>query len=173
MTDLPDSLLARLLAAPMRPGRLCWIGLRECRRGPVRTVVAADCLAGGGLTGDRYAGRGGRRGVTLIQQEHLPAIGAFLGARPPDPALLRRNLVVSGLNLLALRGELVAVGTALLEVTGPCAPCSRMEEALGTGGYQAMRGHGGVTARVVRGGRLRLGDAVARAFPPAPGEEAG
>ena len=78
-----------------------------------------------------------------------------------DPALLRRNIVVAGLNLLALKGRRFRIGGALLEGSGPCEPCSRMEEALGPGGYNAMRGHGGITARVVEGGLIRVGDAVA------------
>ncbi|RKK03279.1 MOSC domain-containing protein [Pseudoroseomonas wenyumeiae] len=158
----PASPLARLLDGPMRPGVLRWIGLRPARRAALRVVEEAALLAGQGLEGDRYAGRNGARQVTLIQAEHLPAIGAFLGLEEVAPERLRRNLVISGLNLLALKGRRFRVGEAVLEMTGECHPCSRMEEEFGPGGYNAVRGHGGVTARVLEGGAIRLGDAVAR-----------
>jgi MOSC domain-containing protein YiiM len=55
----------------------------------------------------------------------------------------------------------MAVGGAVLRITGICAPCSRMEEVLGFGGYTAVRGHGGRCAEVVTPGRVAIGDAVA------------
>ncbi|MCR9158575.1 MAG: hypothetical protein NXH80_15145 [Rhodobacteraceae bacterium] len=79
---------------------------------------------------------------------------------------IRRNLVVSGLNMAALRGALVSVGTTQLRITTVCAPCSRMETALGHGGYTAMRGHGGCCAEVVAPGRANVGDPV-RVLEPA------
>lgn len=96
----------------------------------------------------------------MIQQEHLAAIGSYLGQGPIAPEVLRRNLVVSGINLSALKGREVQVGEAILRFTVICAPCSRMEEALGKGGYSAVRGLGGWCAEVVRPGRVRAGDAV-------------
>jgi len=158
----PASPLGALFAAPVRPGRLVWIGLRPERRAPPAVVAQALAEAGRGLSGDHYSRRDGRRQATLIQAEHLAAVAAYLGREALDPALVRRNLVVSGINLLALKGRVVAIGGARLEILDDCHPCSRMEEALGQGGYNAMRGHGGVTARVVAGGALRVGDAVLR-----------
>ena len=111
-----------------------------------------------GLLGDHA--RPGARAVTLIQAEHLEAIRALARAPGADWADLRRNLAVAGINLAALRGREVQVGGALLRITGPCAPCSRMEAALGPGGHSAMRGHGGMTAEVLAPGTLRLGDSV-------------
>jgi MOSC domain-containing protein YiiM len=159
----PDSPIGRLLAGPMRPGRLEWIGLRPARRMPMLTPVSARLVAGHGVEGDRYdTKRNGPRQVTLIAAEHLAAIAAFLGLGEISPRLLRRNLVVSGINLLALKDRRFRVGAALLEVSGECAPCSLMEEALGPGGYNAVRGHGGITARVIEGGEIRIGDGVER-----------
>ncbi len=113
-----------------------------------------------GLAGDRWCGRpGGARQVTLLAEEHLRAIGSFVGAEV-TPEQLRRNLVVGGINLLACKERLIRVGSAVLEVTGECHPCSRMEQTLGPGGYNAVRGQGGVTARVVEGGTVRVGDKV-------------
>ena len=156
----PQSRLAALLSAPMRPGHVAWIGLRPARRVPMDIVEAVIAEAGQGLAGDRYQSRKGERQVTLMQAEHLAAIASYLGRGKVDPVLLRRNIVVKGVNLLALRGRRFRVGQALLEGTGDCHPCSRMEEALGIGGYNAVRGHGGITARVLERGEIRLGDKV-------------
>ncbi len=138
-------------------GRIAWIGLRPGRRA---TLVARDeaTIDADGLVGDH--GRAGKRAVTLLQDEHLAVIAAFLRRDAVPPDLLRRNIVVSGLNLAALRKERVRIGTALLRIEGPCPPCSRMEETFGPGGYSAIRGHGGFYASVLDPGRLALGDAV-------------
>ncbi|WP_295910510.1 MOSC domain-containing protein [uncultured Xanthomonas sp.] len=160
MTLNSESLLATLLATLPRAGRVEWIGLRPARDVPMHEVDAATAQTEGGLHGDRYAGRNGKRGVTLIQAEHLPAIAALAGHAAVAPATLRRNVVVSGIPLIALKGRRFRIGEVELEGIAPCDPCSRMEQALGPGGYNAMRGHGGLCARIVQGGTLRLGDAV-------------
>mgnify|MGYP001149193121 CR=1 FL=1 len=94
-----DSPLGRLMANLPRAGRVEWIGLRPKRDVPMQKVAQAQAVAGKGLVGDRYAGGSGNRGITLIQAEHLPAIAALSGHERVPPALLRRNLVVSGLPL--------------------------------------------------------------------------
>lgn len=156
----PDSELAYLFAQLPRAGQVQWIGLRPAREVAMLEVDDVEARGGRGLEGDRYASASGKRGVTLIQAEHLPAIAALSGHGHVDPATLRRNLVVSGIPLVALKDRRFRIGEVLLEGTGPCDPCSRMEAALGTGGYNAMRGHGGICARILEGGRLRIGDAV-------------
>jgi MOSC domain-containing protein YiiM len=157
----------RLETLPQQ-GRLEWIGLRPAHRAPVETCERVEARPGVGLLGDRYRGSG-RRQVTLIQAEHLEMLASLLGDAPGaiDPARLRRNLVVRGLNLLALRRASFRIGAVLFEGTGACDPCSRMEEALGPGGFNAMRGHGGITARVLEAGIIALGDPV-RLEPAAP-----
>jgi MOSC domain-containing protein YiiM len=149
-----------LLGSFPRDGQVAWIGVRPARRAPLRACDAVMATTGLGLAGDHYGGGSGARGVTLIQAEHLPAIAALAGLASLDPARLRRNLVISGINLTALKGLRFQVGEVLLEGTGPCHPCSRMEEALGLGGLNAMRGHGGLNARILRGGWIRLGDTL-------------
>ena len=155
-----DSALGRLMATLPRAGRVEWIGLRPARAKPMHEVDDVVATAGKGLSGDRYASGSGKRGVTLIQAEHLPVIAALAGLDAVAPSTLRRNLVVSGLPLVALMGRRFRIGAVVLEGTDACDPCSNMEAALGAGGFNAMRGHGGLCARIIEGGTIHRGDAV-------------
>jgi MOSC domain-containing protein YiiM len=149
---------------PQIEGRVEAIVVRGSPRDTAQTVPATVALAGIGLADDRLGQRGeaelSTRQVTLIQAEHLDVIARLARVDKVDPVGLRRNLVVSGINLLALKNAKLQVGGALLEVVGPCQPCSRMEDSIGPGGYAAMRGHGGMTARVLVGGPISVGDVV-------------
>lgn len=157
----PDSLLTILINAPTRAGKITWIGLRPERRKDMLVVRSAKAIVGQGLDGDRFTSKTqGKRQVTLIQAEHIKAIASYLGREEIDPALFRRNLVTQGINLLALKNKKFYAGDALLEYSGECHPCSRMEGNLGTGGYNAVRGHGGITARVIDEGVISVGDVV-------------
>ncbi len=157
----PESELAKLMSTFPRSGRVDWIGVRPDRRAPLGELVTVEAIAGYGLAGDHYASKSnGKRQVTLIQAEHLEVVARMLGKAELFAPELRRNLLVSGINLYALRNRRFKVGDVLLEGSGPCEPCSRMEEVLGEGAYNAMRGHGGITARIIEGGVLRVGDRV-------------
>ena len=98
--------------------------------------------------------------MTLIQKEHIDAVASLLHKNKIAPEELRRNIVVSGINLLALKDREFKIGTAVLKMTGLCHPCSRMEENFGEGGYNAVRGHGGINACVISTGIIKLQDKV-------------
>ncbi|GAA4008092.1 MOSC domain-containing protein [Hymenobacter fastidiosus] len=169
------SKIAQMLATLPQQGRVEWIGIRPVRREPLVSLPEVAVLTDRHLAGDHARPKpGGKRQVTLVQHEHLAAVAGYLGlTEPVAPGRLRRNLVVSGLNLLALKNRRVQLGDeVILEITGECHPCSRMEEELGPGGYNAMRGHGGLTAHIVRGGVLRVGDVV-RVLAAVPAVPAG
>jgi hypothetical protein len=148
-----------------------------CAGWPPRLDRAAARAARGcrtGRAGRGHAGGSGRRSRAARQARRDAHPGGAsagdrdaCGAKSVEARELRRNLVVSGINLAALRGRRVRVGGAVLGITGPCAPCSRMEAALGPGGYTAMRGHGGWCAEVVRPGVIALGDEVSADVPEA------
>ncbi len=141
-------------------GRIEWIGLRTAKREPVQSVQSVEANPTSGLVGDRYSGTNGKRQVTLIQAEHLAVVGQLLGM-DAQASLARRNIMVKGINLLAFNNRQFRIGDeVVLEMTGICHPCSRMEENFGPGGYNAMRGHSGINARVIHGGQITVGDAV-------------
>lgn len=157
MSEKPT--IKQLIQNLPQTGRVEWVGVRPEKRKPL-TVVASVTVLPHGLEGDHYAGRSGNRSVTLIQKEHIDAVASLLHKNKIDPAELRRNIVVSGINLLALKDREFKIGTAVLKMTGLCHPCSRMEENFGAGGYNAVRGHGGINARVISTGIIKLQDKV-------------
>ncbi len=151
--------MKQLLDSMPQVGRVEYLSVRPERGAPVAFCESVEAVPGKGLVGDHYSG-GGKREVTLMQFEHLQVVGQILGGRTIEPGLTRRNIFISGINLLAFNERRFRIGEVVLEMTGQCHPCSRMEKNLGPGGYNAMRGHGGITARIVRGGTIHVGDEV-------------
>ncbi len=155
------SIIGPLLNTLPQRGTVSWLCIRPQRRQPVQVMTAVYAEADKGLQGDHFSGSAtSKRQVTLINEEHVQAIASMLGRKAVDPGLLRRNIVVKGINLLALKDKQFRIGKAVLEMTGLCHPCSRMEQNLGPGGYNAVRGHGGITARVIHSGEINMGDIV-------------
>ncbi len=146
-------------------GTVQWIGIRPARNAPVEVVASVQADIAEGLIGDHYSKSNGNRQVTLIQAEHLEVVAKILGRDQLSPELLRRNIVVAGINLLALQNRQFSIGEVILETTGLCHPCTKMETLLGPGGYNALRGHGGITAKVVQVGTIQLGDSVRLLLP--------
>lgn len=141
-------------------GKVEWIGIRPNKKAELISINQVMLDSSYGIDGDHYAGRSGKRQVTLIQSEHFPVIVSMMKMDNIKPEQLRRNIVVAGLNLLALKNKKFQLGEAILEYTGLCHPCSRMEKTLGIGGYNAMRGHGGITAKIIHSAKINVGDDV-------------
>jgi MOSC domain-containing protein YiiM len=156
-----QTLLQRYLK-DVKPGTLSWIGLRPERKAPLTVVTSVMALKDMGLEGDHRCAKkpGSGRQVTLISEEYIQQIEHFTGKQSIHPELLRRNLVVKNINLSTLRHQQFAIGDAIFEANALCDPCSRMEQALGKGGFIAMLGHGGLCARIIQGGIIRTGDSV-------------
>ena len=138
-------------------GKLEFIGLRKARRGEV--VSASSCEVNNtGLDGDHYTKEDGRRAVTLISKEGLEEVAKRLSRDHVNSDLTRRNLLISGISFADMIGKRIKIGDeVVLEITGKCHPCSRMEENLGEGGLKAMAGHAGLTASVEVHGTIGVG----------------
>ena len=156
-----EKVMKDLLRIIPQKGKVEWIGIRSKKKEELSVVESVKVEKETGLEGDHFKeSTSGKRQVTLIQQEHLNVVSSILGKKRIDPKLTRRNVVVSGINLLSLKNHQFRIGDVILETTGICAPCNRMEKNLGAGGYNAMRGHGGITAIVIEGGEIKLGDTL-------------
>ncbi|HXH20951.1 MAG TPA: MOSC domain-containing protein [Dehalococcoidia bacterium] len=129
---------------------------------PVEPRERVELIAGRGVAGDRYAAGRGHwsdprwpdQELTLFESEVAEELG--LG-----PEQFRRNIVTRGVSLESLLGRRFRVGTALIEGVRPCDPCSYIEQFSRPGVIREVMGiRGGLRARILEGGTVRLGDLV-------------
>ncbi len=150
--------LKELVSRHAKKGQVDWIGIRPARNIDIIELKEVNIVEKG-LEGDRTI-KPNNRSVTLMQAEHIDVIASMIKSQIDGPSGFRRNLMISNINLLTLKDQMFRIGSVVLQGTGICAPCSKMEKWLGYGGYNAMRGHGGITAKVVNTGKIALGDEV-------------
>lgn len=142
-----------------RVGRVLAIGLKRAHRGPIEELEEGRLTVERGLDGN-VIGRPGRRQVTVLTREGWEAALDELG-RSARWTTRRANVLVEGVDLAARVGRRLAVGEALLEITGEATPCRRMDAQLpGLADALAKDWRAGVTCRVLHGGAVRRGDAV-------------
>ena len=138
-------------------GSIVSIQLSVGHREPMKFVELANLRAGYGIEGDRHAvseGAHTKRQVLLIDQETLDMFEL-------SPGEVKENITTSGIDLHSLaEGQNLALGDeAVVEITGHCAPCGRMDE-IREGYSTALEGHRGMLATVIRGGQIAIGHVV-------------
>ncbi|MEW6636338.1 MAG: MOSC domain-containing protein [Actinomycetota bacterium] len=133
---------------------------------PMRRVTEVETVAGCGIRDDRYCegtgywtSYGDVCEITLISGEDLDHIESELGISVKNGEH-RRNIVVRGLDLAALRRKRFRVGETVLEYDRPRPPCRHVQDLSEPGMTRALRGRGGICARVVEAGRIRAGDGI-------------
>lgn len=134
--------------------------IRPEKRGNVQHVSVAKILQDG-IEGDHYSKPEGHRHVTLVAADALATVSAIVGFQGDSHAACRRNVCVDRLPEGDLVGKQISLGhDAMVEVTGYCTPCNRMNENFGSGAVEAFSGRAGWTAKVIREGEIVLGDPV-------------
>lgn len=138
----------------MKQGRIVALHLCKEHRGPMTPVQEAVAVSDMGLEGDRHAVPGNARQVLVMDVETLNALDLALGT-------IKENITVEGLDLSSVKaGQVFFMGDHVtLEATGPCLPCSRMDE-IRPGLQSTLQGRRGIVTMVLNGGTMRVGDSV-------------
>lgn len=129
-------------------------------------VEEVRTIEGCGIEGDRYCegtgywtNFGDVCEVTLISSEDLEHIEGKLGISVANGEH-RRNIVTRGIRLGDLRGKRFRIGETVLEYDRPRPPCRHVQDLTEPGMTKALKGRGGICARVVRAGTIRVRDAI-------------
>lgn len=156
--NVTGSIKAGLVYLRSMKGIIKWIGVRPERKAPLHSVPSVYADRNDGLTGDHDTKP--HRQITIISREALAAVAQTMGVLEIDPADTRRNILISGMDFNIESGTRIRLGEAVIEITGPCLPCERMNETLGDGGRMAMADAGGLTAMILSSGQIAVGDGV-------------
>jgi MOSC domain-containing protein YiiM len=150
-------------------GTLAAIQTAPIARAPMESKVSAHLVAEKGIEGDRYflgvgamsRWPGDKRELSLISAEDLDAASHLADAPIPFDQT-RRNLLTRGVVLLGLVGVRFQIGEAVAEGICPCQPCGYLDNVAGRTDLRvALKGLGGLRARIVQSGTIRPGDAIA------------
>jgi MOSC domain-containing protein YiiM len=136
---------------------------------PMHSLAAAEAIAGEGLRGDRYRnGTGfysatpidpGARELTLIAEETLEAVRRETGITLAADEH-RRNITTRAVALDTLLGNRFRIGEVVCEGIRGCPPCTHLEELAGKRVMKPLARRGGLRARIVEGGWIRVGDGI-------------
>jgi MOSC domain-containing protein YiiM len=128
---------------------------------PLIEVAQIDCVAGSGIRGDRFFDyRDDYKGqITLFSWEVFESLVAHFRLTNKSPGDLRRNLIVSGVNLNDLIGEEFSIQGVRFRGTAHCKPCYWMNHAVADGAEKFLQGNGGLRAQILTSGAIAVGDA--------------
>lgn len=124
---------------------------------PMLEKDAVECVAGKGIVGDRFFGfKSNYKGqITFFAQEVYERLRQQFGVTDAPPSVFRRNIITQGVDLNDLIGEEFEVQGIRFLGTEECKPCYWMETAFAQGAEAAMKGNGGLRARILSDGVLR------------------
>lgn len=128
----------------------------------VTAVDSVRCVTGSGLEGDRYFGhREDYKGqITFFAEEIAQRLEDALDIGPVDRSVMRRNVLIEGVDLNSLIGRRFALGEVSFSGSEECAPCYWMDEAVGPGAHAFLKGNGGLRCRIESTGSLHRGPAT-------------
>jgi len=148
-------------------GSIVSINIAEEAAGPMRSISEVRAVPGKGLEGDRYfqhAGTwsdlpGSGREVTLIESEAIEALAREEGISI-EPGQARRNLVTRGVAVNHLVGVEFSVGAVRLRGMRLAEPCGHLEKLTAHGVRSGLVHRGGLRAKILTEGIIRVGDPV-------------
>ncbi len=128
---------------------------------PLQEVDRVECVAGQGIRGDRffdykddYKGQ-----ITFFSQEVFDSLRAKFPDVQKSPGVLRRNVIVSEVELKKLIGQEFSLQGIRFLGTAHCKPCYWLDTAFAPGAEKALAGNGGLRAHILTNGCLTTGPA--------------
>jgi MOSC domain-containing protein YiiM len=128
---------------------------------PLNEVSSIECVAGRGIRGDRFFDyKDNYKGqITFFSFEVFEKLAEHFGLTKRSAGAVRRNVVVSGVDLNDLIGEEFAIQGVRLRGTSHCRPCYWLDQAVAPGAEEFLAGNGGLRAQILSDGAISLGDA--------------